>query len=125
MKVKNGEIFKARGAIHGLEEASGKIPIKYGFPIIEMAEKLYKSIGTIETAYNKLIKKYGREWKGKISVEPKDKAFTEFAKEVNELMEIKVDVDIKQVEVPDTLGLTLKDLATLRPFIKPIEIGGK
>ena len=124
MKTTNGQIYITKDALQRLVDMEA-MPAKYGIKILRMAKMLNNEIGLIEESKNKLIKKYGEEKDGKISVSPKSEKFVDFLKEMNEMMAVEVKLDMEKAQIPDSIAMSIRDLSALEPYIELIEIGGK
>jgi len=121
MKTTNGEIYVTKDSLQKLVDVED-MPIKYGFKVLKLVKKLNDEIVIIEQGRNLLIKKYGTEADGKISVSPLDENFVKFVEEANEMMAIEVEFDLPKAKVPDNVSMSVKDIAALEPFIELVEV---
>ena len=121
MKTTNGEIYVTKDSLQKLVDVED-MPIKYGFKVLKLVKKLNDEIVIIEQGRNMLIKKYGKEEGGKISVSPLDESFPEFVSEMNEMMAIEVELDAEKAKVPDSITMSVKDIAALELFIEMVEV---
>ena len=125
MKTTNGEIYVTKDSLQKLVDVED-MPIKYGFKVLKLVKKLNDEIVIIEQGRSLLISKYGKEIddKGvkKMGVGPLDESFPEFVSEMNEMMAIEVELDAEKAKVPDSITMSVKDIAALEPFIEMVEV---
>jgi len=119
MKLK---MFEIRNMKEPLEKLIGReIPVKVAFRLNNLVKQFDVYLTEIEEYRVKLINTYGKkdEEKGEIVVPPKK--MKDFMKEMNELLNEEVEIDIKPINVNmfgDDLMLSTKDLMILEKIFE-------
>lgn len=119
MKLK---MFEIRNMKEPLEKLIDKqIPVKVAFRLNNLVKQFDEHLTDIEQYRVKLINTYGvkNEEKGEIEVPPKK--MKDFMREMNELLNEEVDVDINPINVNnfgDDLMLSTKDLMILEKIFE-------
>lgn len=117
MKLTNREIFGARDPITTLMKE--KLPVKCGFRLAKLANKLNVHLKDIEDVKNGLVRKYGApNEKGKLQVKEGTPEFEKFAEEFEELMSIEVEIVAERVALPADLSIEPNVLMALEKFIE-------
>lgn len=132
MKVTNGEIFSASGALAKLVQCD--FPVKDSIALRQLINKLNEPFKLIEDVRQGLIRKHGKEvLKGSGQLEvigfndpkgrPMSKSYPEFVGEFTVLMAQEVEVDFEKVKLPaeidgKPLQLSVNDLIALEKFIE-------
>jgi len=117
MKVTNREIFCAREPLSLLMQE--KLPVKCGFKLAKLANKLNVLLKDIEDTKNGMVKKYGKpNEQGKLQVKQDDAAFEKFREEFEELMDIEVEIVVERTALPADLAIEPKTLMALEKFIE-------
>ena len=123
IKALNGEIFAAKKPLEELLQE--KFPIKTAFGLATLVNTLNGHLQNIESVRSQLVRKHGKEdtaRAGQFSVDKNGPAFDAFAKEMNDLFEIEVEVAARKVELPDTvagkpLEISAASLIALERFV--------
>lgn len=106
MEIKLKKIVTANGALNKL--MSKEVPIKVGFQLSKIAKKLNEELSIYNDNRVKLIKKYGEEDKKKNgNYNIKKENIETFQKELTELMEVKVKVDIDKIKIKEIENVKL------------------
>lgn len=98
MKLKNIQIVNAKTALSNL--GAERLPIKVAYAVTKNFQKLDAEIRIFENMRLEIFKRFGKENdKGMIEVLPERQA--EFQKEMNDLLEIEIEVDILSINLKD------------------------
>ena len=123
IKALNGEIFAAREPLQKL--LTKEFPVKTAFGLAKLVNTLQGHLQNIESVRSQLVRKHGKEdttRKGQFTV-PKDcPEFDAWAKEMNELLALEVDVAASKVELPEMvngkpLEISAASLIALEKFV--------
>lgn len=99
MKLTNGEIFNSREPLRQL--LGMKFPVKVAYGLAKLASKLQDQYQIIEEVRNGLIKTYGEDKGGRLTIEPDNKNFPKFVSEVEELMNQGIEIVFSKVCLPE------------------------
>lgn len=117
IRVKNGDIYSCRDALQRLL-AHDDIPVKQAYWIAKFARKMSEEIALVEGQRVALIRKYGVENDGQVTVEQNGENWVKFVQEHNELMDMETDLDVRTVQIPDNVAIPIGDLMALDMFIE-------
>lgn len=95
MKLSNGDIFAAREPLAELLKM--KFPVQTSFALAKLANKIKDALKPVDESKDGLIKKYGKDEGGKISISAGDPNWEAFVKEFNELMDIQTEIVFEKV----------------------------
>ncbi len=102
--------------------------IKRNFTIVRLVEKLDPEVKALGKSRETIITKYGeKNEKGQTSVQPfvgegedakPNPQWEPFVKEMNELMDTEIEIDVEPVALPgNVVGVTAQELLVLGPFV--------
>lgn len=116
MKVKNGELFAAREPLAELLKL--KFPVQTSFALAKLANKIKDALKPVDESKDGLIKKYGKEENGKVSISADDPNWEAFVKEFDELMNIQTEfvfekVALSNCEVEPAILMDLEKFVTV------------
>jgi len=104
MKVKIREILESSSVLQKLTTTS--LPVKTSYNILRNTRKISQEIEPFEKARTELVAKYGTEDEsGKIVVT--DSNLQIFYKEVGELLDEEIEVDIRPIKIDDLSDVKL------------------
>lgn len=101
MKLTNREVHAARVPLGKLGQE--KFPVQISHGIYQIAHALDPQLKVIEDTRQGLIKKYGGSLKDNpniFEVKPDAKNYQDFIKELNELFDLEVDIEVTPVILP-------------------------
>ena len=98
MKVTNGEIYGGKEAIVKLLQMT--LPVRASYQIAKLATKMSQHLLLIDQVRNGLIKTYGKEENGQITIEQGTENYAKFIVELNELFQKEVEMEIGTVDLP-------------------------
>ena len=116
MKVKLIEIYSSVNILNKLVNVS--LPAKTSYKFVKVMQKFNDELKVLEEERQKLIKKYGAETEGSISVTEENKEA--FIKEFSDLMEMEMDIDWDPISI-DAFGdaeLSVADIAKIEFLLK-------
>jgi len=123
MKILLKDLIAAR---EGLAKVlSQDLPIKTSYRLSKVVKAVNGELKNFDEKKNELVIKYGtKDEKGGFQVKPSDKGFGEFAKCVESLINLEIDLPIEQVSLSledSDIKLSAIDLSNIEQFVK-IEI---
>ena len=98
MRVTNGEIYGGKEAIGKLLQMT--LPVRASYQIAKLATKMNEQILVLDQVRNGLIKTYGKEENGQITIEQGTENFAKFIVELNELFKKEVELKVETVDLP-------------------------
>lgn len=109
MKVTNGELVQANNALGTIE---GKLPVRTSSELAKLAIKMVDPLKVFEEVRKGLVSTYQitfEEVTGKdskkdtviVKTKGKQENLEKFAEELNELLELEVELDVKMVKLPE------------------------
>ena len=101
MRVTNGEIYGGKEAIGKLLQMT--LPVKASYQVAKLATKMNEQVLVIDQVRNGLIKTYGKEENGQVTIDPQTENFSKFIIELNELFAEEVELKVVRVELPTTI----------------------
>jgi len=104
MQLKNGEIFGAAQPLSKLMDE--KFPVKVSFGLAKLANKLNVELKAIEEVRQGLIKRYGAEKDGQLSIDQASENYAPFVEALNELFDQEVEVVFDKVKLPEKVATT-------------------
>lgn len=117
--MKNREIIDHINAIGGFTKE--KVPVKLSFAVVKNFNKLQAAYKDYDESRRALIEEYSeKDEKGEIIPDKiADENAEKWNKEINELLDIEVDVDIHTVgiDVIENLQLSVSDVAAIEFMI--------
>jgi sulfopyruvate decarboxylase TPP-binding subunit len=117
MEIKLGEIVNAKDSLIKLFKMD--LPIIISYKLGKLVKEVDKEIKHFEEERFKLIKKYG-ELTDKNSYSVKPENVEEFAKDLKELLEISLKLEIEKVSlenISSEIKLSAIDLVSLEKFV--------
>jgi hypothetical protein len=110
MKFTIGELLEIKDNLNKLSQIKD-IPSLTGYRIATLVRKFFHPIQDADAARNNLIRKYAGPPNevGQVQVTPEN--FPKFITELNELFAEEVDLDIREIKLPE--DVTLPDASTL------------
>ena len=106
MKLNNGEIYYAWEALNKLTPEGTKFPVKVSLGIVKLRTKLKDPFNEIEEVRNGLVKTYGEEKGGQVTVDPESKNYVKFTEEMNELFTQETEIVIEKFKLPEKVAAT-------------------
>jgi len=118
MKITLRKILAAKDALQRLIDK--EINIKLAFKLAKIIKEINGEFSLFEERRVSLIKKYSDKPDKDGSVKVKPENIQAFAKELNELEEIEVDLNFKPMKLDEfgNIEMATKDLIALEDFIK-------
>ena len=99
MKLLNGEIFMAHGALDTLSEKD--LPVKASFGLAKLKIAIGKLYDAIEGVRNTLVNKHGeKDDKVSVSIAPNSENMVKFQEDYMKLMTEEVEVEFEKVCLP-------------------------
>ena len=95
MQMRYGTIYELYSALLRMQDVSG---FKIAWAVAKNIKILQTEAGFFENQRIKLLKKYGQEKDGKLSINTHDEHFEDFFREFTELSDMQVDVDLYKVK---------------------------
>jgi uncharacterized protein YydD (DUF2326 family) len=115
-KVSNMEIYQAKEAISELSKE--KFHVSTSYSIAKLMNSLKGQLEVIEQVRLNLIRKYGVEKDGQISIEPNSENFQKFYDEMNIILSKEVDINYEKICLPDDFIVEPNKILALGPFIE-------
>ena len=108
MKLTNGEIFEARGALRQL--LSIKLPVQSALQIAKLSRALVEPLATIDAVRNPAVMTYGKPTgqPGEFRVDNSCEHWPEYQAEIAELMSQEVEVEISTFKLPEMATIKCK-----------------
>lgn len=105
MKLDNGEIWGANGALQRLIQMP--FSVKTSYQLAKLVKKLTPQLEVIDEVRNSLIRKYGKREGRQLAVSPNDEEnFPKFTEEWDQLMEEEIEIAIEPVQLPEKIAST-------------------
>jgi hypothetical protein len=102
MRIKNATIFTSKPAIE--EMLKTNLPIKCAWQFALLSEELTKSLAALQSTRESLIRQYGTESGGQITVDQASPHWNEFAAAINELFDQEVEIAFDQIVLPQRVN---------------------
>lgn len=117
MRLTNKQVVKASDALAKMLNTS--LPVRQAYSIKKTAESIKKQILFIEEQRIELVKKYGEKDGDNYKIVDKKKENL-FYKDYNELLNLKEDIDVRQLGITELDGveLTPNEFETIEFMIK-------
>lgn len=116
MKLTNGDIWNARGALQKLAQIP--MPAKVSWQVARLAGKANGELALIERIRVGLVNKYGvPNDQGQAAVPPNTPQFASFVKEFEELMAQEIELDGAVISLPGSLEIEPSALMALEKFV--------
>lgn len=112
----NGEALAAlNGFIEIMNSHDEEMPVKFSYRLMTNVRCLRDKLKTYDDVYKKIISKYGNG----NDISPDDENYDKALKELNELNDEKIDIELKKISVHDIedMNLTFKELAVIDSFM--------
>jgi len=117
MKIKLGELKSIEESLKKLITMS--LPIRIAYNLSKTLKKVSDELALFEEQKNNLIRKYGSEDEEKKVIEVKDpEKMVNFAKEINELLGVEMDLEFTPIDISLLEGkeLSAADMINLNMF---------
>ena len=101
MRVTNGEIYGGKEAIGKILQMT--LPVRASYQIARLTAKMNEQVMVIDQVRDGLIRTYGTEKKGQVTIEKGTDNYAKFIVELNELFSKEVDMDVETVKLPTTI----------------------
>lgn len=115
MKFTNSEIHLMVGPMQRL--LARDLPVKVSYKLLKAVKQLETQTNLVEKMRIDLLKKYGTEAKGTVSVEPGTDSHADFLKDFNEILVEEVEIEVEAVQLPDTILMSTDDLMALEKLV--------
>lgn len=112
----NGEALAAlNGFIEIMNGHDEEMPVKFSYRLMTNVRCLRDELKTYDDVYKKIISKYGNG----NDISPDDENYDKALKEINELNDEKIDIELKKISIHDIedMNLTFKELAVIDSFM--------
>lgn len=125
MQITLKELLESEGSLSKL--LTLPLPIKTSYRLTKLTKKVNSELRDFKEKRNELILKHGeKDEKGRASVKADSPQMVEFAKEMNDLigLDINLDCDRVSINMTDDLKLSAVDLVALEKFVdfKELEV---
>jgi hypothetical protein len=117
MKLTNGQIWIAAPAIKGLMDQ--KLPVQTSMRLVKLAQEMDIHLSVINGVRNNLIKQYGTEANGQVTINANTPEMESFTKDWAELIAQEIEVEFKgeKIKLPWTVNIEPSTLMALEPFV--------